>query len=163
MRYKSGSSTANDEHTTTTSEGVINDMLMRFDPFADFDRLSRQLMNQGGQKAFMPVDAYRQEDRFWLHVDLPGVDQDSIDLEVEKNTLTITAERKWENTDEMTILMSERPQGTFSRQFFLGEGLDADNIEAGYDAGVLTISIPVAEKAKPRKITIGATDRVLTS
>jgi len=138
-------------------------MLMRFDPFSDFDRLSRQLMNQSGYKAFMPVDAYRKDDRLWLHVDLPGVDQDSIDLEIEKNTLTITAERSWRADDDMTVLMSERPQGAFSRQFFLGEGLDADAIEAGYDAGVLTISIPVAEKAKPRKITIGATDRVLTS
>ena len=138
-------------------------MLMRFDPFSDFDRLSRQLMNQSGYKAFMPVDAYRKDDRLWLHVDLPGVDQDSIDLEIEKNTLTITAERAWRADDDMTVLMNERPQGAFSRQFFLGEGLDADAIEAGYDAGVLTISIPVAEKAKPRKITIGATDRVLTS
>ena len=94
---------------------------------------------------------------------LPGVDQDSIDLEVEKNTLTITAERKWENGEGTTVILSERPQGTFSRQFFLGEGLDADKIEAGYDAGVLTISIPVAEQAKPRKISIGVNDRVLTS
>lgn len=147
---------------TKQEKGMIS-MLMRFDPFADFDRLSRQMMGQTGHKAFMPVDAYRKDDKFWLHIDLPGVDQDSIDLEVEKNTLTITAERKWESAEDMTVLMSERPQGTFSRQFFLGEGLDTDSIEAGYDAGVLTISIPVAEQAKPRKITIGATDRVLTS
>jgi len=137
-------------------------MLMRFDPFNDFDRLSRQMMGRSGT-SFMPVDAYRQGDRFWLHVDLPGVDQDSIDLEVEKNTLTITAERKWDNGEDTTVILSERPQGTFSRQFFLGEGLDADKIEAGYDAGVLTISIPVAEQAKPRKISIGVNDRVLTS
>lgn len=139
-------------------------MLMRFDPFNDFDRLSRQMMGQSG-KSFMPVDAYRQGDRFWLHVDLPGVDQDSIDLEVEKNTLTVSAERKWErNGDEdLSVILNERPQGSFSRQFFLGDGLDPDKIEAGYDAGVLTISIPVAEQAKARKITIGTNDRVLTS
>jgi len=147
---------------TKQEKGMIS-MLMRFDPFADFDRLSRQMMGQTDHKAFMPVDAYRQDDKFWLLVDLPGVDQDSIDLEIERNTLTITAERKWESAEDMTVLMSERPQGTFSRQFFLGEALDADSIEAGYDAGVLTIAIPVAEQAKPRKITIGATDRVLTS
>lgn len=113
----------------------------------------------------MPVDAYRQGDRFWLHVDLPGIDQDSIDLEVEKNTLTVSADRKWErNADhELTVILNERPQGSFSRQFFLGDGLDPDKIEAGYDAGVLTISIPVAEQAKARKITIGSNDRVLTS
>lgn len=139
-------------------------MLMRFDPFNDFDRLSRQMVGQSG-KTFMPVDAYRQGDRFWLHVDLPGIDQDSIDLEVEKNTLTVSAERKWERNadDELTVILNERPQGSFSRQFFLGDGLDPDKIEAGYDAGVLTISIPVAEQAKARKITIGTNDRVLTS
>lgn len=139
-------------------------MLMRFDPFNDFDRLSRQMVGQSG-KTFMPVDAYRQGDRFWLHVDLPGIDQDSIDLEVEKNTLTVSAERKWERDadDELTVILNERPQGSFSRQFFLGDGLDPDKIEAGYDAGVLTISIPVAEQAKARKITIGSNDRVLTS
>ena len=139
-------------------------MLMRFDPFNDFDRLSRQMVGQSG-KTFMPVDAYRQGDRFWLHVDLPGIDQDSIDLEVEKNTLTVSAERKWERNadDDLTVILNERPQGSFSRQFFLGDGLDPDKIEAGYDAGVLTISIPVAEQAKARKITIGSNDRVLTS
>lgn len=87
-------------------------MLMRFDPFNDFDRLSRQMMGRSAT-TFMPVDAYRQGDRFWIHVDLPGVDQDSIDLEVEKNTLTITAERKWDDTEDTTVILSERPQGTF--------------------------------------------------
>ena len=91
------------------------------------------------------------------------MDPDSIDLTVEKNTLTVTAERSWAPAEDATIVVNERPQGTFSRQFFLGENLDVDGIEAGYDHGVLTITIPVAEQAKPRKITVGAGDKALTS
>lgn len=129
-------------------------MLMRFDPFADLDRLSRQMW--GNSKAnFMPADAYRVGDRFFLHVDLPGVDPDSIDVTVEKNALTISAERRWETSEDVQVLHGERPFGTFSRQFFLGDSLDADRIEAGYDHGVLTVSIPVAESAKARKIEVG--------
>jgi HSP20 family protein len=135
-------------------------MLMRSDPFADFDRLSRQVWGNT-RFTFMPVDAYRKDDRFWLHVDLPGVDPESIDLTVEKNTLTITANREWQREDDMQVVLNERPTGTFSRQFFLGEGLDPDRIEAGYDHGVLTVSIPVAETAKPRKIEIGTVHEAL--
>ncbi|HSO50579.1 MAG TPA: Hsp20/alpha crystallin family protein, partial [Acidimicrobiia bacterium] len=98
-------------------------MLMRSDPFADFDRLSRQVWGTT-RFTFMPVDAYRKDDRFWLHLDLPGVDPESIDLTVEKNTLTITANREWQREDDMQVVLNERPTGTFSRQFFLGEGLD---------------------------------------
>lgn len=138
-------------------------MLMRFDPFADFDRLARQAWNTG-RTNFMPVDAYRKDDRFLLHIDLPGIDPDSIDLEVEKNTLTVNAQRPWSREEGVSVLMHERPQGTFSRQFLLGDALDTDRIEAGYDHGVLTIVIPVAEQAKPRKIAVGAGDRAaLTS
>ncbi|HEX5696704.1 MAG TPA: Hsp20/alpha crystallin family protein [Acidimicrobiia bacterium] len=135
-------------------------MLMRSDPFADFDRLSRQVWGNT-RFTFMPVDAYRKDDRFWLHVDLPGVDPESIDLTVEKNTLTITANREWQREDDMQVVLNERPTGTFSRQFFLGEGLDPDRIEAGYDHGVLTVSIPIAETAKARKIEIGTVHEAL--
>jgi HSP20 family protein len=135
-------------------------MLMRSDPFADFDRLSRQVWGNT-RFTFMPVDAYRKDDRFWLHVDLPGVDPESIDLTVEKNTLTITANREWQREEDMQVVLNERPTGTFSRQFFLGEGLDPDRIEAGYDHGVLTVSIPIAETAKARKIEIGTVHEAL--
>ena len=136
-------------------------MLMRTDPFADFDRFTRQMWGNNRYTS-MPVDAYRKDDRFWLHLDLPGVDPDSIDLTVEKNTLTVSASREW-NREGLQVLLNERPTGAFSRQFFLGEGLDPDRIEAGYDHGVLTISIPVAETAKPRKIEVGTVHEALTS
>ena len=136
-------------------------MLMRFDPFADFDRLTRQMW--GNQRVnYMPADAYRMGDRFYIHVDLPGVDPDSIDVEIEKNSLTISAERKWDRDEETQVLLNERPAGSFSRQFYLGEGLDTENIEAGYDHGVLTVSIPVAEAAKSRKISVGTTHEALS-
>jgi HSP20 family protein len=136
-------------------------MLMRFDPFADFDRLSRQVWGNS-RSNYMPADAYRQDDRLYLHVDLPGVDPESIDVTVEKNNLTVTAERKWERGDEQ-VLLNERPTGTFSRQFFLGESLDTDAIEAGYDHGVLTLAIPVAETAKARKIAVSSSHEALTA
>lgn len=135
-------------------------MLLRFDPFAELDRVTRD-MGSGARRSMMPVDGYRLGDRFYLHFDLPGVDPDSIDITVEKNNLTVTAERSWTANDDATLVINERPQGTFSRQFFLGEALDADNIDAGYDHGVLTVTIPVAEQAKPRKITVGAADKAL--
>jgi HSP20 family protein len=137
-------------------------MLMRFDPFSDFDRLTRQ--GWGGSRTnFMPVDAYRKDDRFYLHIDLPGVDPESIDVTVEKNTLAVTAERSWERDPDEQVLLNERPTGSFSRQFFLGESLDTDAIEAGYDHGVLTLSIPIAETAKARKIAVSTTHEALTA
>lgn len=140
-------------------------MLMRFDPFAEFERATREMSNRemSNRRNWMPVDAYRSGDRFFLHLDLPGVDPESIDLTVEKNTLTVTAERSWSPSEDATIVVNERPQGSFSRQFFLGENLDTDSVEAGYDHGVLTITIGVAEQAKPRKITVGDSDKALTS
>ena len=99
---------------------------------------------------------------FYIHVDLTGVDPDSIDVEIEKNSLTVSAERKWDREDVTQVLLDERPTGSFSRQFYLGEGLDTENIEAGYDHGVLTVSIPVAEAAKARKITVGSTHEALS-
>jgi len=135
-------------------------MLMRFDPFSDFDRLSRQAW--GPNRAnFMPADAYRKGERFYLHLDLPGVDPDSIDITVEKNNLTVAAERRFETSDEEQVLLNERPRGSYSRQFFLGESLDTDAIEAGYDHGVLTVTIPIAETAKARKISVNTVTEAL--
>jgi HSP20 family protein len=133
-------------------------MLMRFDPFRDLDRLTQQLWNTGTGNApkAMPMDAYRRGDRFVVHFDLPGVDPDQIELTVEKNVLTVGAERRWERQEDDEPVAAERPQGHFTRQLFLGETLDADHIEASYTDGVLSLTIPVAEAAKPRKVAISA-------
>jgi len=130
-------------------------MLMRFDPFRDLDRITQQLWS-GARPAAMPMDAYRHGDQFVVHFDLPGVDPDSIDLTVGKNVLTVSAERNWQAAEGQQVVANERPQGKFSRQLFLGEGLDDDHIAAGYDHGVLTVTIPVAEAAKPRKVEVQA-------
>jgi HSP20 family protein len=132
-------------------------MLMRTDPFREFDRLAQQVFGTASRPAVMPMDAYRRGDEFVVHFDLPGVDADSIDLEVERNVLTVRAERRPEQVDGAEVVVAERPQGTFSRQLFLGDTLDLDRIEAGYEAGILTLVIPVAEQAKPRKVTINRT------
>lgn len=129
-------------------------MLMRYDPFRDIDRLTQQLAGERRASA-MPMDAYRENEHFVVQFDLPGVDPESIDLTVEKNALTVKAERSWQAGDGVEVLVAERPQGSFSRQLFLGEGLDPDRIEARYDQGVLTVTIPVAERAKARKIEVG--------
>lgn len=126
-------------------------MLMRFDPFRELDRWTQQV---APRVPSLPMDAYRHGDRFLVHVDLPGIDSSSIDLTVEKNVLTIRAERTWQPDESYEVLVSERPQGTFIRQLFLGDGLDADHIEAKYENGVLTLTIPVAEAAKPRRVEI---------
>jgi HSP20 family protein len=131
--------------------------LMRFDPFREFDRLTEQLATGGGRGAprSFPMDAYRRGEQFFVHLDLPGVDADSIELTAENNMLTVSAERRFESGDEDQVLIRERPQGQFTRQLLLGESLDADRIEANYENGVLTLSIPVAEQAKPRRISVG--------
>jgi len=130
-------------------------MLMRTDPFRDFDRLVEQLAGTPARPAAMPMDAYRNDDRFLVQFDLPGVATDSIDLTVEKNVLTVHAERsRPTGGDDVEMVAAERPQGTFSRQLFLGDTLDPDGIEAEYEAGVLTLQIPIAERAKPRKVEI---------
>lgn len=132
-------------------------MLMRTDPFRELDRLTQQFFNTNGtaaRPAAMPMDAYRHGDEFVVCFDLPGVDTDSIDLDVQRNVLTVTAERRGELPDAAEPQLTERPRGVFSRQLFLGDTLDGDRIAAHYDAGVLTLRIPVAEAAKPRKIEI---------
>jgi len=133
---------------------------MRFDPFRELDRLAQTA--GGGRLPVMAMDAYRHGDSFVVHFDLPGVDPASIDLTVEKNVLTVSADRRWQPTEGDEVVVAERPQGSFSRQLFLGEGLDPDKIEARYDNGVLTVSVPVAERAKPRKVEISSTNGTAT-
>jgi HSP20 family protein len=128
-------------------------MLMRTDPFRDLDRLTQQVLGTAARPAVMPIDAWRDSDRFIVEFDLPGVDEDSLDLDVERNVLTVHAERP-EVDPGREMVAAERPRGVFSRQLFLGENLDTDAIEASYGGGVLRLTIPVAEKAKPRRIQI---------
>ena len=131
-------------------------MLLRTtDPFRDLDRLTQQLLGTTNRPAVMPMDAWREGDRFVIEFDLPGVSTDSIDLDVERNVLTVRAERVARNGD-WEPLASERPRGAFSRQLVLGDNLDLDRIEAAYADGVLRLVVPVAEKAKPRKIQVNA-------
>ena len=127
-------------------------MLMRFDPFRDVDRFIDQAF--GGRAPTMPMDAYRRGEDFFVHLDMPGVDPSSIDLSVERNVLVVKAQRSWQRQQGDEWLVSERAQGTYTRQLFLGDTLDADRIEASYHDGVLTLRIPVAEQAKPRRIAI---------
>jgi HSP20 family protein len=133
-------------------------MLMRTDPFRDFDRLSEAVFGTTARPAAMPMDAYRHDGKFVVNLDLPGVDTDSIDLTVEQNVLSIHAERRAPMDSDAERVVGERTYGTFSRQLFLGETLDVENLAADYNAGVLTIEIPVAEQAKPRKIQINGSD-----
>ena len=133
-------------------------MLMRTDPFREFDRLTRRFFEPGtwSRPTPMPLDAYRAGDEFVVSFDLPGVSVDTIELDVDRNVLTVKAERRPTVTGEnVETQVSERPLGVFSRQLFLGDSLDTDHIKADYDAGVLTLRIPVREEAKPRKIAIG--------
>ena len=133
-------------------------MLIRnADPFREFDRLAQQLMGTTNRPVAMPMDAWREGDHFVLEFDLPGVSAESIDLDVERNVLTIRAERVAQNGD-WQMLASERPRGAFSRQLVLGDNLDLEKIEAGYRDGVLRLVVPVAEKAKPRKIEVQQQD-----
>ncbi|TCK21099.1 Hsp20/alpha crystallin family protein [Pseudonocardia endophytica] len=133
-------------------------MLMRTDPLREFDRLAQQAFSSAGtwsRPAAMPMDAWRHGDEFVVEFDLPGVDPSAVELSVERNTLTVRAERRPTHHEDGTeTIASERPLGVYSRQLFLGDSLDTDNIGASYDAGVLTVRIPVAEKAKPRTISI---------
>ena len=135
-------------------------MLMRFDTFRDFDRLTDQLL-EGRRARIVPMDAYRLGDEFHVNFDLPGVAPSSIELTVEKNVLTVKAERHWSGEGAET-LVCERPQGTFTRQLFLGDSLDAQHIEASYQNGVLCLRIPVLASAKPRQIPVKAIDKAET-
>ena len=132
-------------------------MLMRTDPFRDLDRLTEAMLGTRARPAVMPMTAYRDNSSFVVHLDLPGVSADSIDLTVEQNVLTVHAERKPPAGDAERVV-DERSYGVFSRQLFLGETLDAERLTANYDDGVLTLRIPVAEKAKPRKVEVTTGD-----
>ena len=134
-------------------------MLMRTDPFRDLDRLlTQQVFGTVARPAAMPMDAYRKGHDFYVHLDLPGINPESIDLTVEQNVLTVRAERPQVSPQGAEMIVSERPTGTFSRQLFLGESLDAEAIAADYRAGVLTLTIPVREAAKPRKLAVTSSD-----
>lgn len=130
-------------------------VLMRTDPFRDLDRFTDQVFGTTTRPVFMPMDAWRSGEKFVVQFDLPGVERESIDLDVERNVLTVRAERPVSESSE-EVVASERPRGIFSRQLILGDNLDLDEINARYADGVLTLHIPIAEKAKPRKISIEA-------
>lgn len=131
-------------------------MLLQNDPFRDVDQLFNRFTTRSGNGPMaMPLDAYRRGEDVWVHVDLPGVAADSVDVSVERSVLTIDAERNWQREDGDQMYLAERPRGSYRRQVHLGEGLDVENIEANFSDGVLTLRIPVAEVAKPRRIQIG--------
>lgn len=132
-------------------------MLMRTDPFRDLDRLTQQVFGTPARPAAMPMDAWRDGDEFFVELDLPGIDAESLDLDVERNVVTVRASRPALDSSR-SMIAAERTRGVFSRQLFLGENLDTDAIRADYRDGVLRLVIPVAEKAKPRKIEIARHD-----
>ena len=131
-------------------------MLMRTDPFRELDRVAQQVLGTAARPAAMPIDAYRKGDEFVALFDLPGLDARSINLTVERNVLTVHAERTRPDADDVELLIGERPHGTFSRQLFLAETLDTERIAADYTDGVLQLRVPVKEQAKPRRVDIGA-------
>jgi HSP20 family protein len=132
-------------------------MLMRTDPFRDLDRLTQQVFGTAARPALMSMDAWQEQDQFIVEFDLPGIDVDSIDLDVERNVLTVRADRP-AREGIAELVAAERPRGVFSRQLILGDNLDTDHIAASYQNGVLRLEVPVAERAKPRKITINSAD-----
>jgi HSP20 family protein len=129
-------------------------MLLRTDPFRDLDALAQEAFGTRARPSSVPMDAFRKGDTFTVRFDLPGVEPDSIDLTVEKDALTVSAERNWTADDDTQVVAAERRQGAYRRQLFLGKGLDADKVTADYTNGVLTVTIPVAEQAKPRRVTV---------
>jgi HSP20 family protein len=132
-------------------------MLMRTDPFRELDRFAQQVLGTAARPAVMPMDAWREGEEFVVEFDLPGIDADSLDIDIERNVVTVRAERPAVDPNR-EMLATERPRGVFSRQLVLGENLDTEKIEASYREGVLSLRIPVAERAKPRKIAVGRSD-----
>lgn len=128
--------------------------MLMLDPFRQLDRLAEQVLGTVAHPAAMPMDAWREGDEYVVALDLPGVEVESIDLGVEKNVLTVRAERKDPVGRDTELVASERPRGVFSRQLILGDAMEAENVKASYDAGVLTLRIPVAAQTAPRKIEI---------
>lgn len=137
-------------------------MLMRFDPFREMDRIAQMASEASQTPRSFPLDAYRRGDEFIVQFDLPGVDASSIDLTVERNVLTVKGERRFARQEGDEIIAAERPQGTFTRQLFLGETLDGERINAEYHDGVLTLTIPISERAKPRRVEISTQGRPQT-
>jgi HSP20 family protein len=133
-------------------------MLLQHDPFRDLDRLTQQVFGTMTRPTSMPLDAWREGDQFVVELDLPGIDPDKLDIDVERNILTVKAERLSHMPDAANAVATERPWGVFTRQLVLGDALDTSEVEADYTAGVLRLSIPIAEQAKPRKISIGSRD-----
>jgi HSP20 family protein len=131
--------------------------MLKFDPFfRDVDRLTQQLWGIGaGLSSLAPMDAWRDGDTFVVELDLPGIKPDSLDVNVEHDVLTVRGERP-EPADNRNWLVAERPHGVFSRQLSLGKSVDTDKITADYADGVLRLTIPVAETAKPRKVEVVA-------
>ena len=132
--------------------------MLRFDPFSDLDAVTRGLLSsQAGSDRiprFMPMDLYKVDDHYVLTADLPGVDPGSVDVSVDNGTLTLTAHRSARSADSVQWLTGERFFGTYRRQLSLGEGIDTTRITATYENGVLTVTIPLAERAKPRRIEV---------
>jgi len=131
-------------------------MAMTFDPFTEFDRVASALLSNRGSQRVMPVDLYREENRYVLNADLPGVDPGSIDIDLDGQLLTIRAQRTTGVSEGKKWLSQERPSGSYLRQFSIGEGVDTEKISATYDNGVLSVVIPLSEKAMPRKIAVTA-------
>jgi HSP20 family protein len=129
-------------------------MLMRTDPFRELDRLTQQVFGTAARPAAMPMDAWQENGEFVVAFDLPGVNVDSVNLDIERNVLTVRAERRDPTQPNVELIASERPRGVFSRQLILGDTLDTEKVKAHYADGVLTLRIPVLEQAKPRKIEI---------
>jgi HSP20 family protein len=127
--------------------------VLRFDPFGDFDRLADRAWGRGHLTG-IPMDAYRRGNELVLQFDLPGVDPATVDVTVERNVLTVSAERTSNRQEDDRVVASERPTGRFTRQIRLGRGLDTDRVSAGYDAGVLTVTLPVAEEVQPRRVEV---------
>jgi HSP20 family protein len=136
-------------------------MLVRSDPFRQLDRLAEQVFGTVARPAAMPMDAWREGNNFVVEFDLPGVDPASIDLDVERNVLTVRAERKPSTGPDVELVASERPRGVFSRQVILGDALNIEAIVAVYTSGVLRLTIPVAERAKPRKIAVSSDEHAI--
>ncbi|GAB3621878.1 HSP20 family small heat-shock protein [Glutamicibacter endophyticus] len=135
-------------------------MLLQHDPFRDLDRLTQQVFGTMSRPTTMPLDAWRDGDEFFVELDLPGIDPDKLDIDVERNVLTIKAERACHIPDAVDAVASERSWGVFSRQLVLGDSLDTEKVDADYTAGVLRLRIPIAEQAKPRKISVTSRDAI---
>jgi len=129
-------------------------MLVRTDSFREFDRLIQQTFGTMMRPAVIPMDAWRDGDEFVVAFDLPGAEPDSIDIDIERYVLTVKAERRPSTADGSDLVIAERPSGVFSRQLIVGDTLDTDQIRASFDSGVLLLRIPIAEKAKPRKVSV---------